>query len=237
MNQQNKIIEFLKKDEINNINIINFIENYPISYIERVGDSVVAKGTSDKDWIYISSKSKEELEFIKSKLKHSDKNFAVIEEWMIPILTKGAKIKWKLSTMKLILLNKIHISEPKNNMTDLTIDDAEFIYKSSDYKDFLSIQYVTERITNGKSSCIRYMGKPIAWGMTQDDGAIGFLHVLLEYRGKRYARDVIMDLIKKIRAENKISFGHIEEENEKSMKLATSLGFKKDKVVSWFEIE
>jgi len=76
------------------------------------------------------------------------------------------------------------------------------------------------------------MNKLIAWGITQDDGAIGFLYVLPEYRRRGYAQDVLIDLIKKVSDENKIPFVHIEEENEKSMRLAVKLGFEKDKVVS-----
>ena len=237
MNQKSEILDFLIKNPISNLNIINFIENYPIYYIEKIGDSVLVKGTSDKEWIYISSKSQDELNTIKDRLDSNDKSFAAIEEWMIPILTKGNKIKWKLSTMKLILFNEIHIGEPKNHVSELTTDDAEFIYENSVYKDIISTEYIIERITNGINSCVRHMGTPIAWGITQDDGALGFLHVLPEFRKMGYGRDVTLDLIKKVRIENKIPFVHIREDNEKSMGLATGLGFKKDKVISWFEIE
>lgn len=237
MNQKGEITEFLIENKIDNINIINFIENYPIHHIEKIGGSVLVKGTSDRNWIYISSKSEEELKIIKSTLNNNDKNFAVIEEWMIPILTKGNNIKWNLSTMKLILFNEINIVETKHSMSQLAINDAEFIYNNSHYKDFLSIEYIIERIKNGLSSCIRYLDKPIAWGITQDDGAMGFLHVLPEYRKRGYARAVTIDLIKKVRDKNKLPFVHIEEGNEKSMRLAMSLGFKKDKIVSWFETE
>ena len=156
---------------------------------------------------------------------------------MIPILINGNKMTWKLSTIKLILFNEIVIAEPKHRVSALTINDAEFIYNNSEYKDIISIEYIVERIENGVSSCSYYMDPPIAWGITQDDGAIGFLHVLPKYRKMGYARDVMINLIKKVRDENKIPFVHIEEENEKSMRLALSLGFKKDKVVSWFGIE
>ena len=237
LNQKNKIIEVLMKNEINNINVINFIENYDIQYTEQIGDSVIVKGTSDRNWIYISSKSEEELKILKNRLDCKDKNFVIIEEWMIPILTRGNKVKWKLSTMRLMLFNETSIAESKRSVSELTINDSEFIYENSAYKDFISIQYINERITNGVSSCIYYLDKPIAWGITQDDGAIGFLHVLPEHRKMGYARAVMIDLIKKVRDENKIPFVHIEEKNEKSMRLAMGLGFKKDKVVSWFEIE
>jgi len=237
LNSKDETIRFLKNNEISNINIINFIENYPVHHLEIIGDSILAKGTSDKDWVYISSNSEEELNTIKNVLQNNDKNFAAIEEWMIPILTKDKKMKWKLSAVKLILLGERTLFESKNIFSELTPSDSEFIYQSSDYKDVISIDYIIDRITNGESTCIRHMDKPIAWAITQDDGAIGFLHVLPEYRKMGYGREVTMDLIKKVRKKNKIPFVHIEEENEKSMSLAMSLGFKKDKVVSWFEIE
>lgn len=235
--KKNEILDFLKKSEIRNINIINFIKNYPIHYMDKIGDSIIVKGTSDKNWIYISSKCEEEVKKIKNSLDNNDKNFAAIEEWMVPILSEGNVVKWKLSTMKLILPNNVCMDEPKHNVSKLTVNDAEFLYENSEYKDVISIEYIIDRITKGESSCIRYMNKPIAWSITQDDGAIGFLHVLPEYRRKGYAQDVTVDIIKKVRNKNKIPFVHIEETNEKSMNLALGLGFKKDRVVSLFEIE
>ena len=115
---------------------------------------------------------------------------------MIPILNKNNKIKWTLSTTELILFNETSIAKPKHSVSELTINDAKFIYDNSEYKDIISIKYIVERIINGVSSCMHYMGKPIAWGITQDDGAIGFLHVLPKYRMMGYARDVMgKDLI------------------------------------------
>ncbi|WP_010073385.1 hypothetical protein [Clostridium cellulovorans] len=62
------ILKYLKKDEIENIDIINFIENYQIDYVEKIGDSILHKGTSDRRWVYISNDSIEELKVIKSRL-------------------------------------------------------------------------------------------------------------------------------------------------------------------------
>ncbi|WP_242865273.1 GNAT family N-acetyltransferase [Clostridium sp. ATCC 25772] len=237
MNDIKDVLKFSYKDKIRNINIINFIENYPISYIEQIGELIIVKGKSDKKWIYISSKSIDELKIIKSKINYDDKNFAAVEEWMMPILIKGYEIKWRLSTMKLILKNEVNINEAENIMDKLNINDAKFIYENSDYKDVISIDYIINRITKGVNSCIRHIDKPVGWAITQDDGAIGFLHVLSQYRNNGYAHDITIDLINKVRNKNKIPFVHIEEDNLESMKLATSLGFEKYKIVNWFERE
>lgn len=236
MDEKSKVLKYLKENETDNINMINFIENYPINRIQRVGDSVVVKGTSDRDWIYISSKSHQELEVINAGLGKDDNCFAVIENWMIPILTRNKNIKWILSTMRLILPDNINTGGTAINTCNLAVEDSTTIYESSDYKEYLSIDYIKERIAKGISSCIRIGNEPVAWSITQDDGAIGFLHVLPEYRRMGFGRNITLDMIHKVRSAGKIPFVHIEEDNEKSMGLALSLGFQKDRTVNWLEI-
>ncbi|KPU42401.1 FR47-like protein [Oxobacter pfennigii] len=237
MNDKNYILEYLKRDRISNVNIINFIESYPIHHIEKVGQSIFVKGVSDRKWVYISCSSIEELKIIKDKLTEEDKNFAIIEDWMIPILVQGKNIKRKLSVLRLVFDDDKKLSGLKHNTSELKAEDALFLYDNSDYKEYLSVEYITERIKNGISSCIRIQQKAVAWGMTQDDGAIGFLHVLPKYRRMGYGKDITINLINKLRRIGKIPFVHIEEENDKSMNLALSLGFRKDRIVSWMEIE
>lgn len=236
MISKNEALGILKNDMINNINIINFIENYPVNPIEKISDSLIIRGISDRPWVYISCKSEKELKLIKCSLNSDDKNYAVIEDWMIPEITSGNKIKWKLSAQRLYLPADVFLP-PSPNFDSLKDEDSCFIYENSDYKDFLSLEYVRDRIHYGISSCIKKGNTPIAWGMTQDDGAIGFLHVLPEHRRKGYGRKIVLSLIHKVRNQHKLPFVHIEEENFKSMKLSLSLGFTKDKIVSWFEID
>lgn len=237
LNSTNEILRHLQKDAVKNINMINFIKNYPISLIEKAGNSVIVKGTSDRDWIYISSESQEELKTIKAKLERNDNCFAAIEDWMIPILEDGSIIKWKLSTLRLFLPTNIIFPDSNYMVTDLKMEDAEFIYENSDYKEYIPMEYIRDRIQKGASSGIYNSNNLVAWAITQDDGALGFLHVLTEYRLKGYARAIVKDLVKKVRAQGNIPFVHIEEKNYKSMKLTLSLGFKKDRVVNWLELE
>ncbi|KAB3531038.1 GNAT family N-acetyltransferase [Alkaliphilus pronyensis] len=230
-------LEYLKKDIIKNVSIVNFIESYECSLIERVGESVLVKGKSDRNWVYISSKSEKELLKIKDILREEDREFAVIENWMLPILTYGKEVKWKLSSMRLYLPPKAAVNRPREITDNLTVDDAEYIYNNSDYKEYLSVDYITERIVNGVGSCIRDNGKPVGWALTQDDGAIGFLHVMPDFRKMGFATDITLDIIKKIRKQGELPFVHIEENNTASMNLAFGIGFVLHEVVSWFELE
>jgi len=231
----NRALSILEKDNLRNSNIINFIDNNKINDIAIVDNSVLVRGVSDKEWVYISSSDKEELKTL-CKNNGNDKNFGVIENWMIPIVIKENKIKWRLIAIKLYLPDDVFIDKPKYNAVPLLLDDIDFIFKNSTYKDYLTRDYISDRIKKGVSAGIYKSGKLIAWAITHDDGAMGFLNVLEEYRRKGYALAVSYSMINQLRVKKKIPFVHIEESNIKSMNLTLKMGFLKDRIINWFGI-
>lgn len=237
MYSKNEIIEFLKKDIYRNINIINFMEMYPINYIDKAGNSVLVKGRSDENWIYISSSSEEELIELLSKLEAEDKCFAVAEDWMLPHIINGNELEFDLVCMKYIFPQYLDLPQNKIEVENLTIDDAEYIYNNYDYREFTSTQYLSQRISSDISKGIRVDGKLAGWVMTHDDGAIGVLNVLPEHRKKGYAYELMLAIIKELKKRNRISFLHIEENNIKSTNLALKLGFKKDRRIHWVKLK
>ena len=84
----NVVIDLLKKDGERNINILNFIETYTKHSYERVGNSVLLRGVSDRPWVFISSNSQAELRQLADRLNKADIYFAAIEDWMISLLTE-----------------------------------------------------------------------------------------------------------------------------------------------------
>lgn len=228
------ILDFLHKDRIKNINIINFIENNPIHYMEKVGDSVIVKGRSDEDWVYISSSSEKELKTLLEKCKEDD-FFVVMDDWILPFMINDSEIEWKLSCIKLIFPEDIQLSDCKYEIRELTADDAQYIYHNSKYKDYTSTQYITDRIQKGIALGIYDEEKLAAWIMTHDDGAIGFLNVIPEYRKRGYGYGLTIGIIDRLRKLNKIPFVHIEEDNYKSMSLALKTGFTKDRNIHWIK--
>ncbi|MCT4620652.1 MAG: GNAT family N-acetyltransferase [Marinisporobacter sp.] len=234
MNRKEHILYDLKKDIIKNSNMINFIKNYPIDFIEKIGQSILIRGKSDENWVYISSSSKEEFEKLLKKYD-DEEYFAVMEDWMIPYIAKDKKIDWQLSCMKLFFPKEKELAKNKYKMIQLSINDAEYIYKHSHYKAYTSIDYIKTRIEKGISLGVYENEKLVAWIMTHDDGAIGFLHVLEEYRNKGYGYDLIGAMIQKVRGMGDIPFVHIEEDNVKSMNLAIKIGFIKDRKIHWMK--
>lgn len=231
-----KVLKLLEKDKTRNINIINFIRNYPIYTFETVGDSVLVRGRSDEDWVYISSKSYDEFFKLIYVLDGDDKCFAAIEDWMLPHIVKNRKIKSRLTSMKLVYDSNVPLLTVKSHIVDLSIADAPYIFENSKYKEYISIEYIEDRIKNGIGLGIYENEKLVVWAITHDDGAIGFLNVLEDYRRKGYGMDVTIAMTKRLLELGELPFVHIEEDNVKSMNLALKAGFRKDRRVHWIKL-
>lgn len=228
-------INHLLKDEITNMSIIGFISDNPVTAILREGESVLIKGISDEEWIYIFSKDEVELRNLIHKLDNKDIYFASVEDWMIPIINEKKKFEWTLSTMRWYLPDDVDLRENKQKTYPISTEHIGFIISQSNYKQFLTHKYLEERITKSISSCIYADNKIVAWGLTHDDGALGSLNVLEEYRKKQYGTEIVLSLIHQCRALGKIPFAQIEETNTKAIKLVTKLGFIKDRRVTWIK--
>jgi ribosomal protein S18 acetylase RimI-like enzyme len=229
------IIQHLLKDEITNISIIGFVSENPITAVLREGNSVLIKGLSDEEWMYIFSKDETELRNLLDLLTEKDIFFASVEDWMIPIINEKKKFEWTLSTMRWYLPDNVEVAENTYKTFPLSPEHIGFIISQSNYKQFLTPRYIKKRITKSISACIYENEKLIAWGLTHDDGALGSLNVLDEYRGKKYGTEIVLSLIHQCRALGKIPFAQTEETNEKAIKLVTKLGFVMDRRVTWIK--
>ncbi|MBK7500594.1 MAG: GNAT family N-acetyltransferase [Ignavibacteriales bacterium] len=231
----NNLILHLKKDKITNISTIGFIENNPISEIIEINNSYLIKGTSDVEWTYVVCNNESDLRALLEK-SGSNTYFASVEDWMIPIITEKRKAEWILSTMRYYLPEDVEVPENKLEVIPLTTDHIGFIISQSNYKQFLTPAYVEERISKSISAAIIKKDKLVAWGLTHDDGALGSLHVLDEYRKKGYGKEILISLIHQNRKLDKMSFAQIEERNINAARLVESLGFKKRRRVSWVKL-
>lgn len=229
------VINHLLKDEIANMSIIGFISENPVTAVIREEDSVLIKGLSDEEWIYIFSKNEDELRILLNQLNDKDVYFASVEDWMIPIINEKKKFEWTLSTIRWYLPDYVEVPENKYKTYPISTEHIGFIISQSSYKQFLTPRYLKERITKSISACIYDDDKIVAWGLTHDDGALGSLNVLDEYRGKKYGTEIVLSLIHQCRELGKIPFAQIEETNEKATKLVTKLGFVKDRRVTWIK--
>ena len=236
MSTLSSVIKILEEDRVNNIGMINFIQNYGVLSSDITGNSVLVRGISDRRWVYISCRDSDELKSIKSKLNKEDTGFAAIDEWMVSVLTEGRKVFWDLSTVQYYLPDNVQIPSYGHKTISLSTKDADTVYTNSEYKKYISREYVTDRIRRGVSAGIFENGKLVSWGIIQDDGAIGFLHTIDAYRRRGYAYSITLSIIEALRKQGKLPFAYAEPGNQRSAALLLKLGFKKNKTVHWFEV-
>jgi 8-oxo-dGTP diphosphatase len=218
--------------------MIYFAKDNTVTGIEECGKSVILRGESDRPWVFIASANETELEAIIGTLNQSDKNFAAVEDWMVPIITRNKRVEWDISLIKLVYPD--HLSVPETDsagIVPLSPADAEYIFENSLYRDYISPEYIRGRIRGGVSAGIYDAGKPSAWIATQDDCAMGFLHVMKAYRGKGYAKKLTFYMIRKLRERGIIPFIYIQETNSPSLTLAERLGFRREGKIHWFGIK
>lgn len=234
MESPDYIISLLEKDIPANISFINFIKNNGSTFLKNVEEGIVGKGISDHEWVYLYCPNRDNLEKLLVFCKN-DLYFAVIENWMLPLITAGRKIDWQLTTRRYILPETAIIDQSEKLMP-LKTSDTEWIYEKSKYKDFLSVDYIKDRIQKGLSKGIRINSKLVAWVMTQDDGAIGFLTVLPEYQKRGLALKLMNSIIDEIRNNNNTPFAYVEDNNDKAVNLCLKMGFQKDRLIHWIKL-
>ncbi|MCX7834393.1 MAG: GNAT family N-acetyltransferase [Ignavibacteria bacterium] len=240
MISKDEILQILSKDKLRNINLINFILDYGIEEIRKIGNTYLIKSTSDKQWIYFfyeSEPNEQEFKNLITNLKDGDSHFAVLEDWMVDIIQSNCKVIWHLSGLQLYFPEEIQPKEVKHIIKDLSIKDAKYIFEHSDYKKYISLQYIEDRIKRGIALGLYDRGGLIAWILTHDDGAMGFLNVLPEFRRKGYGTEITSALINRIREKGGIPFVHVERDNVKPMNLALKMGFKVHRNVNWLRIQ
>ena len=237
MEQDKGIMKSLKKDRLGNINLINFIENNHITGIQHMGNSLLVRGKSDRNWIYIKCTTSRELSAIKGLLNEHDKYFAAIEDWMVPVLLKDEVVSWNVSMAQFYLPDDVDLPEPAHQTTTLSEKDAGTVYDNSEYQEQISVEYIEDRIRTGISNGIYENNKLVAWGLTHDDGGLGSLHVLESARRKGYGSSITLALIREVRHANKIPFCYIEKGNDESINLVSKLGFIKHRNYHWFKIQ
>jgi len=155
-------------------------------------------------------------------LRHLDRTFRTIARaYTFYYPHHSACKKWDLSSCDTLLPS-----------------DAKFVNTSWKYGNAASLSIFQEAIENRQSSCIRESDGLKAWAVHRHDGSIGNVYTLEKERGRGLARKVVADLTAKV-MKTQVPFCHIEPENEASIKLFESLGWKKidEDLVHWIRVD
>lgn len=230
------MLDQLKQDPARHVSVINFVHDNDIRDIRPVGSAWIIRGTSDRDWVYLVCSNREELEMVIPHLGATDTCFGAVPDWMIDTLAQHRNRSWDLLLTRFDLPDTVLLPAPEQAARLLTTADAETIYRNSAYRDFISVAYIQQRILRGPGRGIERNGELAAWGLTQDDGAMGFLHVMPAWRRHGLGRTVTMALIDDIRTAGRLPFAYIEPDNHKSIGLVTGMGFVPRGDFHWFEL-
>ncbi len=97
--------------------------------------------------------------------------------------------------------------------------------------------YVRSRIENGLSAGVYTDGDLVAWDMSHHETdkvvMLGFLYVKEPYRGRGYAKTVTTGMCRMVFDRGKVPACQVFEDNEVSLRLTESLGFKRVKRQAW----
>lgn len=231
-------LNLLKQHEFENQSIINFAESNPVYSAVIRGNSVLVRGISDQNWVYISSRDKHELLILNTQdITSEDKFFAAIEDWMVKHIIENRNVVWDVATVRYTLLDSVELPKVTQNVLPLSPTDAEKIHKHSIYKEYITPVFIKDRICRGYSAGIYDNDNLVAWGLTQDDGAVGFLYVDEKYRKLGYGKDIAVSLFQKVRQDGKQPFLYVEESNKISTNMVLRLAFQKEKKVHWLCLE
>ena len=216
--------------------VLGFFRNYPVEKFYNSHDFYLICGTSDSQWAYLCGENPEDLLVVLHQFSFATLFFANVEDWMFPALTQNHRIDWKLTTHRYFLPDNKIPDLPSFEYQKLQVSLAEFIYGQSAYKDFTSIAYLKDRLSKDISVGIWQDGQLVGWGLTHDDGSLGFLNVVPEWQGKGLGENILKALIMQKREMQLPVFVNIEPHNVQSLQLIQKLGFVFDRQVSWVKL-
>lgn len=113
----------------------------------------------------------------------------------------------------------------------LRVEDAPLIARNWVHGD--DVDYCRSRIASGPGFGLRKGGGLISWMLTHEDGSMGMLHTLEQWRRRGYGRGVASALAKRIMEEGKRPFCFVLQDNEPSVRLFESLGFQRVTECFW----
>jgi len=232
-------LEFLKKYPLKNLAIINLVEIHPqsVSTIDRIGDTLIARTGGEWGWVLISSRNQDELQRASAILNDDDIRFACLEDWMLPIVRGKRDVEIITEGYRYIFPDDMKLEEPAREVVPLKKSDAIILNEKWDYRDPGTLGYIERQIETDISGGIVEDGKLVAWSMMHDIGAIGIAYVLEEYRGRGFARDVTLHMIKSLRARGRLPHAYIAIENRMPQEIVENRGVVKGDRYSWLKLK
>ncbi len=226
----------LDRDPLQSLPIVGFFESYPLEQVFREEDFMLLTGTSDCCWALLSGTSPKGMQAVLQAFDFQTTYFANVEEWMLPFLTAHRPVEWKMTTMRFYLPADRVVDPAAEECFPLKLSDVAYVYRHSAYHEYTSEEYITDRLQRDISAGISRNGKLVGWGLTHDDGSLGFLNVLEPFRKLGLGESLLRSMVVQKQEKRQPVFVNIEPGNHKSINLVQKLGFMQDRLVSWVKV-
>lgn len=232
-----KAIQRLSCEGARYVSMINFLTKNRIEKIEEANGAIIARLWSEdgEKWGAVAADSLEQLRSLKDKLGEVTHFFGV-ESWMLPILLEERELVWQELCYTYYIPKDLGLPQIAP-LPDMELRFADVIDQYWSYQGDWTLSYIESCLKQAPSSGKFVDGKPVAWSVIQDDGAMGCMFVLPEHRRKGYAKEVTYDLVRKLREQDLLPFMHIVQTNSPSIQLAETMGFERLKEIVWCEVK
>jgi ribosomal protein S18 acetylase RimI-like enzyme len=231
-----ELVELLNQNPIRNMAVAGFFSNYKLEKHFRTADSLLLLGSSDYTWAYLSAENKEELSTLIDDLDYETLYFANVEDWMLPQLTKDKRIEWRLTTERFYIPENKEIIPANIECKHIDKAMAGFIYSNSSYKDFTTVEYICDRLIKDISAGYFVDGELVGWAFTHDDGSLGFLNILQQYRGQGIGENILRFMTHERIKANRPAFINTESQNIQTKKMLSKIGYELDRNISWIKL-
>jgi len=152
---------------------------------------------------------------------------------MLALVREQFEVEWALSCIRLYMPYNTNLPKSVLKVSDLTSADSIYIFENSNYKAFTSPEYINQQLKLRPGVACRIGGKLVGWAMFHDDGALGLLHVLNDYRRQGIARGLVLELCHRLQDQNQLPYTSVEPTNIASLSMVKSLGFVELDNIHW----
>lgn len=234
MSLREQAIEVLNKRYMDNYCILEMFKQYgrPEIYIEN--DSVlIRQPEGDHNFVMMSFENQEDGKKLLGHMTETDKRFYNVGTWPLQLQKAETNDLHLSMCIQYYLPDHVKLEGDTTGVIPLDPDWAGYIHHHYTYKQVISEAYIRDRIKVGHAFGIMEDGKLVAWAMTHEEGTIGILHVLEDYRRKGYAQKINVKLVESLRSAGLPCLSHIVHENLASTNMSLKNGFVPGCEIQW----
>jgi ribosomal protein S18 acetylase RimI-like enzyme len=213
------------------IRLLSLMENPDIA-IENRTVLITDKSTEGKFSVFVPSGPSGNKDIF-AKIPTQPGELFIIDDWPLEYILPNQQLSRDLDCYQLHLPDDVVLPEDDARICDIGIEHAAYIYTNYDSHEFTTQDYIDRQIQSGPAIGIIENERLIAWAMTHEEGSMGFLTVLPEYRRQGLGARLTTALSRRIRQADGIPTVHIVKTNQASLAMAKKNGFIHNANVHW----